>query len=154
MGTDTELRIRAARDEHHAQTQFGVCPPSLNLAYSYRKTYYCLMSKLPNILSVSEARTALKALMERVTADKMPAIITRRGGEPVVMVSLSEWEAIQETNYLLDNPANARRLREAVAAAEEGETRTLTPQQLRGMAEDPSVFLDWLDETEADKPAR
>lgn len=26
MGTDTELRLRVARDERHAQTQFGVCP--------------------------------------------------------------------------------------------------------------------------------
>ncbi|MEA1941612.1 MAG: type II toxin-antitoxin system Phd/YefM family antitoxin [Pseudomonadota bacterium] len=107
------------------------------------------MTKRPNILSVSEARTALKSLMERVTADKTPAIITRRGGEPVVMVSLSQWEAIQETNYLLDSPANARRLRETIAAAEDGETRTLTPEQLRGMAEDPDVFLDWL----GDKPS-
>lgn len=102
------------------------------------------MPRFPNILSVSEARTALKALMEQVTNDKTPVIVTRRGGEPVVMVSLSEWEAVQETNYLLDNPANARRLREAIAAAEDGEARTLTPEQLRGMAEDPAVFLDWL----------
>lgn len=96
---------------------------------------------------MSEARASFKALIERVTADKSPAIITRRGGEPVVMVSLSEWEAIQETNYLLESPANARRLRESIAAAEAGETRSLTPQHIQAMAKDPDLFLDWTRET-------
>jgi antitoxin YefM len=102
------------------------------------------MTKPANILSFSQARAGLKALMERVTSDKTSAIITRQGGEPVVMVSLSEWEAIQETNYLLSSPANAQCLRESIASAEAGDTRSLTPQQLREFAEDPATFLrDW-----------
>ncbi len=104
------------------------------------------MKRLSSILSFSEARAALKTLMDQVTEDKTPAIITRRGAEPVVMVSLSEWEAIQETNYLLESPANAKRLREAIAAADAGETRSITPEQLRGMAEEPGAFKHWLDE--------
>ncbi len=104
------------------------------------------MTKPANILSFSQARASLKALMERVTADKAPAIITRQGGEPVVMIALSEWEAIQETNYLLSSPANATRLRTSIAEAEAGQTRTLTPEQLRGMAEAPGDFANWLGE--------
>jgi antitoxin YefM len=109
----------------------------------YKNTYNKTMTKLPRILSISEARAALKDLVERVTADKAPAIITRQGGEPVVMVALSEWEALQETNYLLESPANARRLRDSIAAAEAGETRSLTPDTLRRLAADPAVFIGW-----------
>jgi len=107
------------------------------------------MKRLANILSFSEARASLKRVMEQVTEDKSPTIITRRGAEPVVMVSLSEWEAIQETNYLLESPANARRLREAIAEAETGQSRSLTPDQLRGFAEEPGAFKHWLDDSGA-----
>ncbi|MFT6662231.1 MAG: antitoxin YefM [Maricaulis maris] len=118
----------------------------------YKNTYNQPMNKLPRILSISEARAALKDLVERVTADKAPAIITRQGGEPVVMVALSEWEALQETNYLLESPANARRLRDSIAAAEAGETRSLTPDTLRRLAEDPAAFVGWAeDETGTDE---
>lgn len=118
----------------------------------YRYVYNKPMTKLPRILSISEARAALKDLVERVTADKAPAIITRQGGEPVVMVALSEWEALQETNYLLESPANARRLRDSIAAAEAGETRSLTPDTLRRLAEDPAAFVGWAgDETGTDE---
>ncbi len=118
----------------------------------YRYMYNKPMTKLPRILSISEARAALKDLVERVTADKAPAIITRQGGEPVVMVALSEWEALQETNYLLESPANARRLRDSIAAAEAGETRSLTPDTLRRLAEDPAAFVGWAeDETGTDE---
>ena len=118
----------------------------------YQNMYNQGMVKPPRILSISEARAALKDLVERVTADKAPAIITRQGGEPVVMVALSEWEALQETNYLLESPANARRLRDSIAAAEAGETRSLTPDTLRRLAEDPVAFIGWAgDETGTDE---
>jgi antitoxin YefM len=99
------------------------------------------MTKRANIVSFTEARQGLKALMDRVTGDKSPAVITRRGAEPVVMVSLSEWESIQETNYLLKSPANAKRLRESISQAEAGETTRLSVDDLRQLAEDPAAFL-------------
>ena len=94
------------------------------------------MANGDSIVSVSQARKRLRELMERVTNDKAPAVITRRSGEPVVMVSLSEWEAIQETQHLLRSPANARRLRASIDAAEAGETRPLTPEDLAALAGD------------------
>ncbi|XBQ15252.1 MAG: type II toxin-antitoxin system prevent-host-death family antitoxin [Oceanicaulis sp.] len=87
----------------------------------------------PTILSFSEARAKLKALMDQVTADRAPAVITRRGAEPVVMVSLSEWDSLQETQHLLSSPANAKRLRESVAAADAGEVRALTQSDLEAL---------------------
>jgi antitoxin YefM len=75
-----------------------------------------------NSISFSESRANLKALMDRVVADKVPVTITRaRGQEAVVMVSESEWASIEETLYLLSSPRNAERLLEAVRGLEAGE---------------------------------
>lgn len=59
--------------------------------------------------------------MDRVVDDCDHAIITRQGGEPVVMVSLASWKAMDETNNLLSTPENARRLQEGLAQFEAGE---------------------------------
>lgn len=75
-----------------------------------------------NSISFSESRANLKAVMDRVVADKAPVTITRaRGQEAVVMVSASEWSSIEETLYLLSSPANAARLLDAIRGLEAGE---------------------------------
>ncbi len=65
-------------------------------------------------LSVSEARANLKAVMDKVVADRAPMTIRRQRGEGVVIVSESEWNSIAETLYLLRSPKNAKRLLEAI----------------------------------------
>jgi antitoxin YefM len=72
-------------------------------------------------LSVSETRANLKAVLDRVVADKAPVQIVRPKGEGVVMISQSEWDSIEETLYLLRSPANAKRLLEAIRGLEAGE---------------------------------
>ncbi|MFO6430022.1 type II toxin-antitoxin system Phd/YefM family antitoxin [Erythrobacter sp. W302b] len=74
-----------------------------------------------DVMTYSEARKNLKSVMDKVVADHSEAIITRRNGEAVVMVSLSEWNSILETEHLLRSPENARQLRESIAQAERGE---------------------------------
>ena len=79
-------------------------------------------------ISYSETRANLKAVMDKVVADRAPITITRaRGQENVVMVSESEWSSIEETLYLLRSPANARDLLASIAEldAGKGEERTL-----------------------------
>ena len=71
-------------------------------------------------LSVSETRANLKSVLDRVVADKAPIAIARQRGEAVVMVSQSEWEAIEETLYLLRSPANAKRLLDSIAELDAG----------------------------------
>jgi antitoxin YefM len=71
-------------------------------------------------LSFTETRANLKAVMDKVVADRMPVTIRRRG-ENVVMVSQSDWEAMAETLYLLGSPKNAERLLEATRGLEAGE---------------------------------
>jgi antitoxin YefM len=69
----------------------------------------------------TKARANLKALMDRVVADKVPVKITRQNGEAVVMVSESEWAGMEETIHLLSSPENARRLMEAIRGLDAGE---------------------------------
>jgi len=59
--------------------------------------------------------------MKAVCEDREPVIITRKREDPVVMMSLDDFEAMQETNYLRRSPANAERLEQAMAQLEAGE---------------------------------
>ena len=71
-------------------------------------------------LSISDTRANLKVVVDRVVADKVPIGISRRNGEGVVMISASEWASIEETLYLLQSPANARELLNAIAELDAG----------------------------------
>ena len=73
-----------------------------------------------NVLSYSETRARLKEVMDRVVEDRSPVVITRQKAEAVVMVSLADWNAMEETMHLLSSPANAERLREAIRQLDEG----------------------------------
>ena len=73
-----------------------------------------------DVLSYSDTRARLKEVMDRVVDDRTPVVVTRKRGEAVVMVSLADWNAIEETTRLLSSPANAARLMEAIRELEAG----------------------------------
>ncbi|HEY9249485.1 MAG TPA: type II toxin-antitoxin system prevent-host-death family antitoxin [Rariglobus sp.] len=68
-----------------------------------------------NAITYTAARENLASTMDQVCADHDPVIITRNRDQAVVMMSLEDYESLQETAYLLRAPANARRLLESVA---------------------------------------
>lgn len=72
-------------------------------------------------ISYTAARANLAKTMEKVCADHAPVIITRKNETPVVMLSLEDYQAMEETAYLLRSPANARRLLESIAELEAGQ---------------------------------
>ena len=81
-----------------------------------------------NTTSCSELRRSLSATLDHVVDDHEPVIITRDRGKPAaVLISLEDFASYEETRSLLQNPNNARRLLDAVAAldAEKGTERTL-----------------------------
>lgn len=86
--------------------------------------------------SSTDLRKNLSAMMDRVTADHEPLLVTRVGGEPVVMISLEDYEAMDETSYLLSNPANATALRRSIAQLNESQTVTKTMEELETMAKE------------------
>ncbi|MFM8458166.1 MAG: type II toxin-antitoxin system Phd/YefM family antitoxin [Chthoniobacterales bacterium] len=63
-----------------------------------------------NAITYTAARENLASTMDRVCLDHDPVIITRNRDQAVVMLSLDDYESLQETAYLLRSPANARRL--------------------------------------------
>lgn len=73
-----------------------------------------------DVLTYSDTRANLKDVMDRVVRDKTPVVITRQKAEAVVMVSLSDWNAMEETLHLLSTPANAERLRASIRALDAG----------------------------------
>jgi len=78
-------------------------------------------------ITYSAARANLARTMDRVCDDHEPLIITRSGEQSVVMLSLEDFQALEETAYLLRSPTNARRLLSATAqlAAGAGKEREL-----------------------------
>lgn len=80
-----------------------------------------------DVVSYSETRAQLKEVMDRVVADHAPIVISRQRGESVVMVSLADWNAMEETLHLLSSAENTRRLSAAVRQldAGQGQPRTL-----------------------------
>ncbi len=71
-----------------------------------------------NAISYATARANLSRTMEQVCNDHAPIIITRKWKPPVVMLSLEDFQAMEETNYLLRSPGNARNLLESIAKLE------------------------------------
>lgn len=71
-----------------------------------------------DVLNYSDTRANLKEVMDRVVADRTPVVVTRKRGEAVVMVSLADWSAMEETLHLLSSPANAQRLKDAIRQLE------------------------------------
>lgn len=72
-------------------------------------------------ISYTESRARYAEVLDTVTNDREPVVVTRAGHDPVVILSLDEFNSLQETAYLLRSPANARRLLDAMERLEAGE---------------------------------
>ena len=71
-------------------------------------------------ITYSHARGHLAETMGKVCDDHAPVIITRQHQRSVVMISLEDYQALEETAYLLRSPKNARRLLESIDELESG----------------------------------
>lgn len=80
-------------------------------------------------ITYTTVRANLADTMDRVCEDHAPIIITRSKAKSVVMMSLDDYNALEETAYLLRSPKNARRLLESIAELEtdNGTERKLSP---------------------------
>ncbi|MCV6604798.1 MAG: type II toxin-antitoxin system prevent-host-death family antitoxin [Porticoccaceae bacterium] len=72
-------------------------------------------------ISYTSARGNLAKTMDQVCEDHAPVVITRQGERAVVMISMEDYQALQETAYLLRSPKNARRLVAAITELEQGQ---------------------------------
>ena len=71
-------------------------------------------------ITYTTVRANLASTMDRVCDDHEPLIITRNGEQSVVMLSLEDFKALEETAYLLRTPAKAKHLLSAAAQLNAG----------------------------------
>jgi antitoxin YefM len=73
-----------------------------------------------NILTVSEARANFKSVIDTVLDTHEPTIVTNQRSGNVVMISQEDFNAMQESLYLLSTASNATRLRDSIARIKAG----------------------------------
>ena len=78
------------------------------------------MGFIMKIVTYSEARSALKTVLDRVHEDADVTVISRRDGADAVVMSLDHYESIMETMHLLSTPANAAHLAKSIAQHKAG----------------------------------
>jgi antitoxin YefM len=71
-------------------------------------------------MSYTDSRARYAEVLDSVVNDREEVVITRAGHDPVVIVSLADFESLRETAYLMRSPANARRLLDAMERLESG----------------------------------
>ena len=72
------------------------------------------------IVTYSEARSSLKAVLDRVHDDADVTVISRRDGADAVVMSLDYYQSMMETMHLLSTPANAAHLAKSIAQHKAG----------------------------------
>ena len=76
------------------------------------------------VVTYSEARNALKSILDGVVSDADVTIISRRDAEgDAVVMSLDSYNSIMETLHLTSNPANAAALAGAIAQDKAGQAQ-------------------------------
>ncbi|MBC2703605.1 YoeB-YefM toxin-antitoxin system antitoxin YefM [Desulfobacula sp.] len=65
-------------------------------------------------ITYTSARNNLASTMKKVCDDHDPIIVTRKNNEAVILMSLEDYEALNETAYLLQSPKNAKRLIDSI----------------------------------------
>ena len=113
---------------HNPKDSCGIGKPPVNFSRRFSRASLTHLDAPPldsimssmNAISYTAARENLASTMDRVCEDHTPVIITRNRDQSVVMLSLEDFESLEETAYLMRSPANAQRLLEAIHALENG----------------------------------
>ena len=71
-------------------------------------------------INFSQTRQNLASTFDSVVDNCMPVIVTRQNKESVVILSMKDYRAMEETIYLMQSQANAKRLNRAIAQLEAG----------------------------------
>ncbi|MCG8642496.1 MAG: YoeB-YefM toxin-antitoxin system antitoxin YefM [Desulfobacterales bacterium] len=71
-------------------------------------------------ISYTTARNNLASTMKQVCEDHDPIIVTRKNNESVIIMSLEDYESLNETAYLMQSPKNAKRLIDSIEELKAG----------------------------------
>ncbi len=73
-----------------------------------------------NVIPYTQAMINLAKTMDTVCDDHVPIVIARKSHRSVVIISLDDYQSLEETAYLLRSPQNAQRLIKSIAELESG----------------------------------
>ncbi len=78
-------------------------------------------------ITYSWARNHLAQSIDQVCDNHEAIVITKKNDRAAVLMSLEDYQALEETAYLLRSPTNAKRLMDAIEELEsgQGQVRTL-----------------------------
>lgn len=68
----------------------------------------------------TELRGNMKSYLDNVIRDNEPLVVHRQGAESVVILSLSDYNAIRETEFLMRSPAMMEAIRQGERDIAEG----------------------------------
>ena len=109
------ISLRRSQCSNGFATEFAT---AVTLAYNF---LYVTRGAPMRTMTYSESRAKYAETLNAVVDDREEVVITRSGHDPVVIVSLEDYESLKETAYLLRSPANARRLLDSINRLEDGE---------------------------------
>ena len=72
------------------------------------------------VVTYSDLRKNLANVLDGVIDDHSPVLVTRQNNQTAVLISLEDFNAYEETAYLMSNPANAAHLMKSIAQAKSG----------------------------------
>ncbi len=72
-------------------------------------------------MNFSYTRQNLASTFDKVVDNCMPVVVTRQNKESVVIISMKDYRAMEETAYLMQSEANAKRLNRAISQLEAGQ---------------------------------
>ncbi|BBO87757.1 type II toxin-antitoxin system Phd/YefM family antitoxin [Desulfosarcina ovata] len=82
-------------------------------------------------VTYTDARKNLKALIQEVCKNSESAVIvSSRSKDQAVLISLEDYQAMEETAYLLRSPANREHLERSLKEAQSGKLVTFPTENL------------------------
>ncbi|WP_456401025.1 type II toxin-antitoxin system Phd/YefM family antitoxin [Mesoaciditoga sp.] len=80
--------------------------------------------------TIPSKKANIKSIIKKVNRDRAPIIIVDENGISAVVLSMDDFESMNETIYLLSSKANARWLYDSTKEMEEGKFKTFTFEEL------------------------
>jgi antitoxin YefM len=82
------------------------------------------------VSTISSKKANIRSIIKKVNKDRAPVIIVDENGMSAVVLSMEDFESMNETIYLLSSKANANWLYESTKELEEGKLKTFTLEEL------------------------
>jgi antitoxin YefM len=82
------------------------------------------------VSTVSSKKANIRSIIKKVNKDRAPIMIVDENGMSAVVLSMEDFESMNETIYLLSSKANANWLYESTKGLEEGKLKTFTLEEL------------------------